>query len=382
MDLVNGARIMYRPFEHPDKLRSYNLTMFVIVEGSEVPADAYHQLKTRLRNKNAGKWRKGIIESNPDSGWVRTDVLLTSHEIKKYGDIYDDYRVHPSAVDPNTSSHIASTSVNKYLPDNFINELISNKPGWWTSRYIYGSFSYSEGLVYPSAAACIKKSFKPPNGWRRVLGADYGLSDNFVYLKGAIDPMDGICYIYDEYVTSNRNIDELSDAFYEFTKDIPIGGWYCPPIMDPKSGAKRDYNKKTLYDHFLEKGIYFKPGHVQLDARIFRLNTYLESGRLVIMDNCATLIKELENYKFPDKKLSGSTRAADKPVDKNNHCINPLEWIVMELPPDPTKLGLGVYSAEGVDITLPQIDMKNLEYNPLADERSEIDTFNLGGPIW
>ena len=38
-------------------------------------------------------------------------------------------------------------------------------------------------------------------------------------------------------------------------EDIPAGGYYCTPILDPKSGAKRDYNKKTLYDHFMDYGI-------------------------------------------------------------------------------------------------------------------------------
>lgn len=103
MDLINGARIMFRPLDDVDKIRSYNLTMFIIVEASEVDPEAFVQLKTRLRNLNASipytnpdgsvvyetlengmkvpkvktDWLKGIIESNPDSGWIRTEVLYT-----------------------------------------------------------------------------------------------------------------------------------------------------------------------------------------------------------------------------------------------------------------------------------------------------------------
>ena len=58
VDLINGARIIYRPFDDPDKLRSYNLTMFIIVEGSEVQAEAFHQLKTRLRNLSAATMQR------------------------------------------------------------------------------------------------------------------------------------------------------------------------------------------------------------------------------------------------------------------------------------------------------------------------------------
>lgn len=59
------------------------------------------------------------------------------------------------------------------------------------------------------------------------------------------------------------------------------------------------------------------------------------------------LVEELRDYKFPDRKLGISDRAAQKPVDKNNHGINPLEWICMALPADPAKLMYGAYDRYG-----------------------------------
>ena len=82
LDFINGARLMLRPFDDPDKLRSNNYSLVVMLEASEINADAFHQLKTRLRNtaatytmtdpdtniKTTWDWRKLICESNPDSG--------------------------------------------------------------------------------------------------------------------------------------------------------------------------------------------------------------------------------------------------------------------------------------------------------------------------
>ena len=132
-----------------------------------------------------------------------------------------------------------------------------------------------------------------------------------------------------------------------------------PGIALPKSSPKRDYNMKSLGDHFLDYGINFMPGQVSVDARVFAVNTYLEAGRLKIFDCCTGLIEELRDYKFPAKKL-GDTRGADKPVDKNNHGINPMEWIILELPRDPTKLLYGAYNREGNNITGPD-SMRALE---------------------
>ena len=375
-DFINGHRIMFRPYDDPDKLRSYNLTFFVILEASEVKEQAFTQLKTRLRNLAATKpfydeegkvvydvakngvkipriqydWCKGIIESNPDAGWIKSSVLMVSDKISKHGEILDKYELLLEAQDVAISSHVTATSANEFLPPNFIAVNTKNKPMWWTQRYIYGSFIYAEGLVYPSAYKIVEPWFEIDKRWKRILAYDYGLSDDSVFLLGAIDEEKNLLHIYKEIRSNDRNIEQLAQLFHQATNDIPVGGWVCQPIIDPKSGPKRDYDKKTLSDHFLDYGISFQPGQVNVDARIFRLNTYIESGRLRIMDNCPHLIKELKEYKFKadESQQAGYT---GKPEDKNNHGINALEWITMELPADPKNLVYGIYDKMGRNLT-------------------------------
>ena len=393
-DLINGHRIMYRPYDDPDKLRSYNLTQFLIVEASEVKRESFTQLKTRLRNMAATKpmtdddgnimyrrarngveipiiefnWQKGIIESNPSAGWIKNDVLTVSSDIQKHGEIVDEYEVDPDVADPAISTHVTSTSANEFLPDDFIARNVKNKPLWWVNRYIYGSFLYAEGKVYPKSNACVIDDFEVPLKWRRIVAFDYGLADDAVFIAGAVDMEKGILYIYDECRSNDNNVEVLAKLFYEFTRDIPVGGWICPPIIDPKSGPKRDYDKRSLSDHFLDYGISFIPGFVNVEARIFRLNTYFESGKLKVMRKCKGLIRELDNYKFKaDESLnSGFT---GKPVDKDNHGINALEWITMELPADPKDLIHGVYGKGGVDLSKDPDELREEQaaYWALAD---------------
>lgn len=348
IDLVNGARIMFRPFDDPDKLRSLNLSMFVIIEASETDPDTFHQLKTRLRShaaftttEPAYDWRKGIIETNPGVGWIRSDVLLNASTINTYGSTVEQ---NPTSLtpDPNISVHIASTDSNAYLPPNFIAELTANKPSWWVQKFVYGSFMYAEGLVYPSGMKSVVPAFKIPLHWKRLIACDYGLANKFSFLAAAIDP-EGVVHVYKNETTTNKSIDQLAKQYFEFTEDIPQGALYTAPLLDPKSGAKRDYNKKTLYDHFLDYNIAFQPGHISVDARIFRVNTYFESGKLKIHDSCTEIISELENYKFPERTLA-STLHSNKPIDKDNHSINALEWICMALPANPAKIQFGSYA--------------------------------------
>lgn len=386
IDLINGARIMFRPLDDPDKLRSLNLSMFIILEASETNEETFTQLKTRLRSKAASvpkldpegnivyevgnngvqvpaiktEWLKGIIESNPGTGWIRTELLYVSSDVHRHGNALADFDIPDAIKDNAISSHVTSTDCNAYLPHDFIERMCKNKPTWWIARYILSSFEYAEGLVYPSANHHVEATFEVPKEWKRIIAADYGLSDDFVYLYGAIDDKDGVVHIYKEVRTNNKSIEELAKIFHANVKDIPIGGYYTQPLLDPKSGAKRDYDKKTLYDHFADYDIMFQPGHIQVDARVFRVNTYLESGRLKIMDCCTDLIGELREYKFPDRKLGASEKAAQKPVDKNNHGINPLEWICMALPADPRGILFGAYDRHGNDLRNEQVKDKKV----------------------
>ena len=402
MDFKNGARIMYRPFDDPEKLRSYNLSMYVIVEASECVANAYHQLNTRLRNAAASiqkkdpatkepiynmmpdgtlvpvfetDWRKGIIESNPDSGWIRTNVLLVSDEVHFHGMSNELYPDSGLLKDESISSHIASSHANKYLPENFIRDNSINKPTWWVSKYIYSSFQYADGLVYPRYAETIVPTFKIPAHWKRIMAYDYGLSDPSGFLMGAVDPEKGILYFYAEDYFNNMDVDEIAKRYYAITADVLSGAWICSPIIDPKSGAKRDYNKKSLIELFRDKGIFFEPGVVSVDARVMRMNTYLNSGKLKIMDCCHHLVKELSGYKFPERTLD-KPNTSDKPQDKDNHLINPAEWICMALPDDPKYLLHGAYVTTYRN--LHQNDQRHLPW-ALQDTEELIET---GGFTW
>ena len=364
IDFINGARLMLRPFDDPDKLRSNNYSLVVMLEASEINADAFHQLKTRLRNTAAtnpstgADWRKLICESNPDSGWIRTDVLLVSDTIYQHGRYADeDYKEQQDAltIDQSISTHIASTDVNHYLPPDYIQVNSRNKPEWWVKRFLHGSFLFAEGLVYPHAMKCVVPTPRDSEGnpltpkhfpdWRILVAHDYGLMDEATFVYVGIDKKRNKAIVYKVDHTNNAPLKELATLFRAGTKDIAFGQMYTTPIIDPKNN-KRDYDKKDLISHYQDYGITFKPGHINVDARIIRLNDYIEAGCLEIWDCCDFLIKELKEYKFKTKTLDDKD-SKNRPVDANNHAINALEWIGMELPANPARLSLTGYDEYG-----------------------------------
>ena len=403
LDFINDARLMLRPFDDPDKLRSNNYSLVIMLEASEINADAFHQLKTRLRNNAATHydpltgttydWRKLICESNPDSGWIRTDVLLVSSQITQHGkfaqDSYDNV-LDPLSIDSSISSHVASTDVNHYLPADYIQVNSKNKPVWWIKRFLHGSFAFAEGLVYPNAVNCIVPTPRDSDGnpltpkhfpdWKVLIAHDYGLMDEATFVYAAVDKKRNKLIVYRVDHTNNAPLKDLVALFQKGSKDINFGQLYTTPIIDPKNN-KRDYDKKDLISHYQDYGITFKPGHVNVDARIVRLNDYIEAGCLEIWDCCEFLITEIKDYKFKPKTLDDKD-AKNVPIDARNHSINALEWIGMELPANPNKLSLTGYDEYGRPID-PEERQKQKEAWQLSDddpfEREEYDQSTLFG---
>lgn len=427
---INGYRLLFRPFDEPGKLRSLNLDLIVIVEGSEIKPEFFAIAKTRLRNLAAtaldkekpwsphpedpdvmipnltADWREMWTESNPDAGWVKTDIVDRSSLILKHGGaLYNPPPIDDvESIDDQLSSHITATAANKYLPETYFRDNAKGKPQWWINRYLLGSFAYSEGLVYPSAInnarlgiSTVIPTRTPPRDAKYILAHDYGLADPTGILLAYIDPGRNKLVIHREYKKDDNNLKEIVDQLKLMTKNVPTGAWLRPWIIDPKSGLKRDYNKKSLIDHYAEYGIFFQPGQINLDAGIYKVNTYFEEGYIEIEDSCPQLIKELQNYRFPSDNTSESGKK-DKPEDKNNHLCDPLRWIVMELPKDPTLLSYDAYAADGrnlketvekdlISARLIMSDMAPAEVFRRPEQNFDIfsnfgNNDNEGGPLW
>src|SRR5690606_20627903 len=139
----NGHTVIFRPLDEEQKARSLNLTFFWIEEANGVNFSFFTQLQTRLRN-TATTFPRGIITSNPDMNWIKTEFLLKADKIYNAEEEYaqTDY-------DINIAVHIAPTHLNTYLPETYYEDTARGKPEWWIARYLNGSFQNREGLVWP-----------------------------------------------------------------------------------------------------------------------------------------------------------------------------------------------------------------------------------------
>jgi PBSX family phage terminase large subunit len=339
--LKNGHELLLLPSDNADKIRSLNLTAFYLEEASNTKYDVYSELTARTRNTAAlikgENHLLGIICSNPDSGWIRTEILHKSDKVysPRFYPKDDNYN-------PFLSSHLHSSYQNKYLDPDFQARIGRGKPDWWIQRYLHGSFDYAEGLVYPMGVDHIVDPFIIPPNWKHIFGVDFGLRDPTVMLAAAIDPVTGEVHIYNEHYASEKPVQYHAKKMKEMLAEVTPGMIRGMPVADPK-GQNRGADFRSYFGHYQEYGLYFKGGNNKLESGLMKVFTYFELGKLKIHSNCSNVIRELREYKYRPTELSQDKNRGEKPIDANNHTMDALRYIIQELPDDPDKVVNAVY---------------------------------------
>jgi phage terminase large subunit len=361
--LKNGHELLLLPSDSADKIRSLNLTGFYLEEASNSKYDIYSELTARTRNNAAilydiedgvkvkkHNYLLGIICSNPDSGWIRTEIL---HKADK---VYSTkFYPRDENYNPFISVHLHSSFQNKYLDSDFQARIGRGKPEWWIQRYLYGSFDYAEGLVYPNGTDNIIDPFLIPPNWKRIFGVDFGLRDPTVMLAAAIDPVEGVVHLYDEHYESEKPVHHHAKKMLAMMSKVPPGQIRGMPVADPK-GQNRGVDFRSYFGHYQEYGIFFKPGNNKLEPGIMKVFTYFTLGKLKIHSNCVNIIRELREYKYRPSDLEQDANRGEKPIDGNNHSMDALRYIIQELPDNPDNVVSEVYFSPGESYTSSRQD--------------------------
>lgn len=365
--LTNGHEILIYASDDEQKLRSLNLTAFYIEEASKVPFSVFTQLQTRLRNpagivydeqgNEVGDVFMGMVCTNPEECWVRSDFLLKSAKIYTSASIdketYMKLRVH----NPNTtfSSFLSSSRDNAFLPKNFIRDVCEGKSPTWVRKYIDCYLDIREGAVYPNFLDCVIPPFEIPREWQRLYGFDKGYKDPTALLCGAVDPDTYTIYIYDEYYVSEQPITYHA-------KHIPayISGYkrMYPIQADPSVKAVNDKDGVS-YQFYFNKlcNIWLEPANNSIDFGIEKVRDYMYLGKLKFFSTCDNLKYEASQYVYNDPEKANH----DKPVDKDNHLMDCLRYMIARLPNNPNDFNNTEVPVESWDMssqTLKKDDFK------------------------
>lgn len=180
IDLTNGHEIIGMASDDEEKLRSMDITAFLLEEASGIKPEIFQECIRRSRNVagmiNGKPHYLGIIISNPAQGFIR-ELLFTaskihgSKSIEKTVETYKDRVKNPN---PDLEAFLSSSRDNTYLPKGFIDKVINSLTPQQVRLYVDCIIEYAEGAVYPDFLQHLCDRFEIPKDWKYYLAHDPG----------------------------------------------------------------------------------------------------------------------------------------------------------------------------------------------------------------
>ena len=209
---------------------------------------------------------------------------------------------------------------NPALSEEYKTEVKASYKGIYYDRYVLGLWVLAEGAVYPEFNRDIHvKDFEVAESWERVRAIDYGYTNPFVCLWGALDE-DGRLYIYDEHYQAERLIEYHADAIKERPEPV---AW---TVADWDSQMNAELQAKGIPTVNAKKAV-----EVGIQTIMQRLAVAGDGKpRLVIHPRCVNTIREFGLYqRTPQSRMGGNVK--EEPLKENDHTCDALRYLCMEV---------------------------------------------------
>jgi PBSX family phage terminase large subunit len=319
----NGSMLVYggmRDDQQKEQIRSIGkhggVDIIWMEEANQFSEADYNELSARMRGR-ATDWRQIILTTNPDADthWINRRLIQGK----------------------GARTYISFVKDNPINPEDYL-ERLDTLTGIDYDRMVRGIWKRAEGAVYDmfDRSVHIVDWFNPPAEWRRYRAIDFGFTNPFCCQWWARDPDDNM-YLYREIYHSNINIVDHGKRINELSQDES----YEITVADHDSG-----DRDILSNHFDIATVAAKkdiPTGLQVVKNRLRINPQSDKPRLFIMAGALDRTDgALENAYKPtctEEEFSGYTwvkgldgkPVPEVPVDKNNHGMDAMRYLLMYL---------------------------------------------------
>lgn len=312
---ANGSEILVAGLDNAERVEKVRGTEYCTIylnEATELSYTTMNEVLTRLSqrvfDKNGNEavpkllldcnprgprhwlYSVGVKHVDPESG--RT---LPNAEIWK--------RVHWSAYDNQEN-----------LSKEYLEEL-ENLPEIQKQRMLHGKWVSAEGQVYSDFREEIHvvSPFRIPDDWTKIRSIDFGFTNPFVCLWGAVDH-DGKLYIYRELYKAGV----LTSVHAETIKKLSGNERYLMTVADHDAEERAELNKNGIPTEAAKKTVQLG---IQTVQKRFREN------RIFIFPSCKQLLSEIDSYSWLPP--SEERNACEEPRKLDDHAMDAMRYMVM-----------------------------------------------------
>ena len=283
--LKNGAEVLFRSADEPDKLRGPNINWAWIDEAGLCQSGTWEIVIGRLR-----------ADGLAGPCWLTTTPKGRNWLFEKHKQM--------------TVFHAATTE-NPYLAPEFVQSLLDSYTGEFLKQEVYGDFAQFEGLVYSVFNERVHVKRRDASEFQYYgLTIDEGYTNPAVILLIGVDNDKRKHIIQEFYQRGKLQSDVVAEAKRmaegRRLEDVAVDAAAAGLIADLRNnGLSARPKKGRVLDGIRTVQDYLK---VQGDGK----------PRLTVDPSCVSTINEFESYVWkPDK---------DEPVKENDHAMDALRY--------------------------------------------------------
>ena len=302
--------------ERVDKILGDEYLHIFINEATQVSWETVTKVMTRLSQNLPGATRKLILDCNPKGPQHWLHQVGVRHQQPSA-----DPRDQKPLPDAATWGRLHWTPYdNPHLPADTIASLEA-LPDVMRRRMLLGEWCTNEGAVYEMFdpdTHCFDELPAGSDGWRRLRSIDFGFTNPFCCLWGAMDG-DGRLWVYRELYRAGAQIADLTEEIKQ------AEGGRFNTVADPENAEGRDYlNRNGVSNEAARKDVYIG---IQATQRRFMV-TGDGRPRLYISSACVNTINELYDYSWEEPRDGRNAR--EEPRKERDHAMDALRYMVME----------------------------------------------------
>ena len=284
----------------------------------------------RIRGMTLAGWYADEITLYPESFVKQAINRLSLHGAKAFWTTNPDSPYHyiytefiEKAQEKGYTTFHFTLDDNNALSKEYRENIKSAYSGLWYQRMILGLWVMAEGVIYnlfDNQKHVIDHKHELPDMVDQWIGVDYGTSNATTFIhcgKGR----DGALYVLNEYCHSGR--DGVAKSPSQYAKDLKrfISQYeirYSKIFIDPSA--------EGFMLQLWQEGIR---GVTPADNAVLRgiesVSNLMAQDKFYVRRTCKHVLRELSSYVWDEK---AQQRGEDKPKKENDHCLDPIRYIV------------------------------------------------------
>lgn len=292
LTLRNGAEVLFRSADQPDRLRGPNIHWMWIDEAALCPAQT---------------WEIGIGRLRAD-GLAGPAWLTTTPKGRNW--VYNQLT--------NLTVFRATTAENPFLDREFVRSLETIYSGPFARQELAGEFVSFEGLVYKEFDRVLHVRDVPVEPeWRYVAGVDEGYTNPAVILVIGFDG-DDRAHVAEEFYRRRALQGDVVAESKRLRDAYQIGMFFVDPSAAGLIAEMREAGLPVVSaDHRVMDGIQ------RVKARLPVAGD--GQPRLTVAPGCVNTLAEFESYVWRE----GRAGMRDEPEKANDHAMDALRYVMI-----------------------------------------------------